>query len=72
MRLLALLLLSTISAFAQETLTLNHCYHLARQNYPTLEKLDWLSKTEAYTLANANRAYLPSSPSSRKPPTSQK
>lgn len=59
MRLLALLFLSTISSFAQETLTLNQCYHLARQNYPTLEKLDWLSKTEAYTLANANRAYLP-------------
>ena len=59
MRLFTLLSLLTISSFAQETLTLADCYLLSRQNYPTIQKLNLLSKTEGYTLANANRAYLP-------------
>ena len=32
---------------------------MARENYPTVKKLDLVAKTEGYTLANANRAYLP-------------
>ena len=59
MRFIALLLLFPIIGIAQETITLEDCYRLARENYPTVKKLDLLSKTEAYTLANANRAYLP-------------
>ena len=59
MRFIALLLLFPIIGIAQETITLEDCYRLVRENYPTVKKLDLLSKTEAYTLANANRAYLP-------------
>ena len=59
MRFIALLLLFPIIGIAQETITLEDCYHLARENYPTVKKLDLIAKTEGYTLANANRAYLP-------------
>ena len=59
MRLLTLFTLFSVTCLAQETITLNDCYQLSRENYPTIQKLDLLTKTEAYTLANANRAYLP-------------
>ena len=59
MRFIALLLLFPIIGIAQETITLENCYRLARENYPTVKKLDLIAKTEGYTLANANRAYLP-------------
>ena len=59
MKFIASLLLFPIIGFAQQTITLNDCYQLSRENYPTIQKLDLLSKSEAYTLANANRAYLP-------------
>ena len=59
MRFIALFLLFPIIGIAQETITLEDCYRLARENYPTVKKLDLVAKTEAYTLANANRAYLP-------------
>ena len=59
MRITALLLLFPIIGIAQGTITLEDCYHLARENYPTVKKLDLVAKTEGYTLDNANRAYLP-------------
>ena len=59
MKFIASLLLFPIIGFAQQTITLNDCYQLSRENYPTIQKLDLLSKSEAYTLANANRAYFP-------------
>ena len=59
MRFIALLLLFPIIGIAQETITLEDCYRLAREHYPTVKKLDLVAKTEGYTLANANRAYLP-------------
>ena len=59
MRFIALLLLFPIIGIAQETITLEDCYRLTRENYPTVKKLDLVAKTEGYTLANANRAYLP-------------
>ena len=59
MKFIASLLLFPIIGIAQQTITLNDCYQLSRENYPTIQKLDLLSKSEAYTLANANRAYFP-------------
>jgi len=59
MKFIASLLLFPIIGFAQQMITLNDCYQLSRENYPTIQKLDLLSKSEAYTLANANRAYFP-------------
>ena len=49
----------TLTAQAQAILSLEDCYRLTRENYPTVKKLDLVAKTEDYTLANANRAYLP-------------
>ncbi len=49
----------TLTAQAQAILSLEDCYRLTRENYPTIKKLDLVAKTEDYTLANANRAYLP-------------
>ena len=54
-----LLLLLPFMGFAQEVLTLEDCYRLARDHYPTIQKLDLIAKSEDYTLANANKAYLP-------------
>ena len=59
MKFITSLLLFPIIGIAQQTITLNDCYQLSRENYPTIQKLDLLSKSEAYTLANANRASLP-------------
>lgn len=41
------------------TLTLEECQALARKNYPLVRKLDLLSKSSEYSLANASRLYLP-------------
>ena len=49
----------TLTVQAQAILSLEDCYRLTRENYPTVKKLDLVAKTEDYTLANANRAYLP-------------
>ena len=54
-----LLLLLPFMGFAQEALTLEDCYRLARDHYPTVQKLDLIAKSEDYTLANANKVYLP-------------
>ena len=49
----------TLTTQAQAILSLEDCYRLTRENYPTVKKLDLVARTEGYTLANANRAYLP-------------
>ena len=49
----------TLTAQAQAILSLEDCYRLTRENYPTVKKLNLVAKTEEYTLANANCAYLP-------------
>ena len=54
-----LLLFFPIVGFAQQALTLEDCYRLARDHYPTVQKLDLITRSEDYTLANANKAYLP-------------
>ena len=54
-----LLLLLPFMGFSQEVLTLEDCYRLARDHYPTIQKLDLIARSEDYTLANANKAYLP-------------
>ena len=56
---LTVLIALTLTAQAQAILSLEDCYRLTRENYPTVKKLDLVAKTEDYTLANANRAYLP-------------
>ncbi len=47
--------------FAQQiqSLNLDSCIVKARQNYPLIKQYDLISKSLDYTVANANKAYLP-------------
>ncbi len=44
---------------AQQSLTIDQCYDLARQNYPLLRQHDLIQKTKDFTLQNAWRGYIP-------------
>lgn len=54
-----LLGLSPAILWAQDVLTLEECTSLARTNYPLIKQQELLTKSEEYTLSNANKAYLP-------------
>ncbi|MBL7850462.1 MAG: TolC family protein [Cyclobacteriaceae bacterium] len=54
-----LLGLSPAFLWAQDVLTLEECTSLARANYPLIKQQELLTKSEEYTLSNANKAYLP-------------
>ncbi|UJF30127.1 TolC family protein [Kaistella sp. 97-N-M2] len=51
-------LLLCFSANAQ-TLTLEECYDLAKQNYPLIKRHDLIAKTKEYSLQNAAKGWLP-------------
>ena len=53
-----LFLLYCFSMNAQ-TLTLQQCYQLARENYPLIKRNDLLVKSKDYTVENASKAWLP-------------
>ena len=53
-----LFLLYCFSMNAQ-TLTLQQCYQLARENYPLIKRNDLLAKSKDYTVENASKAWLP-------------
>ena len=57
----ALLLFSISLVNAQENnlLTIEHCYHLAEQNYPLIKQYALLDQSRDYNLQNAARAWLP-------------
>ncbi|HEY2582833.1 MAG TPA: TolC family protein, partial [Mucilaginibacter sp.] len=56
----SVLLLATIaSVSAQEKISLEDCYGLARANYPAIKKMDLIAKSASFTLENANKGYLP-------------
>jgi len=42
-----------------QTLTLQQCYQLARENYPLIKRNDLLAKSKDYTVENASKAWLP-------------
>jgi outer membrane protein TolC len=56
-----ILLLVTIPAalFGQPAITLEECTSLARANYPLIRQQELVDKASEYTIANANKAYLP-------------
>lgn len=47
-----------IGAKAQ-IITLNECQDMARENYPAISRFSIIEQSKNYTLANANKAYLP-------------
>lgn len=56
--LLTLLFFSLIGAKAQ-TVTLEECQKMAREYYPAISRFSIIEQSKNYTLANANKAYLP-------------
>lgn len=54
-----LILASPAWLYSQATLTIEECTTLARANYPLIKQHDLLTKSEEYTISNANKAYLP-------------
>ena len=60
-KLITLLLLAGANAYCQSVATLNldTCYALAKKNFPLLKKMALIDKTEAFSIDNASKAYLP-------------
>jgi len=56
-----LLALFTLSVGAQtiDSLTIEDCYRLARENYPLARQRELITKSRDYSLENASKAYLP-------------
>lgn len=42
-----------------QTLTLDECYDLAKQNYPLIKRHNLIAKTKEYSLQNAAKSWLP-------------
>ena len=61
MRNTILLLLTLFTGLwnAQETLTLEETYALAKQNYPLIKRHDLIAKTKQYNIENASKGWLP-------------
>lgn len=55
---LGILLFFMIGAKGQ-IVTLNDCQDMARDNYPAISRFSIIEQSKNYTLANANKAYLP-------------
>ena len=59
MKILKYLLLFLFTAVNAQTLTLEECYDLAKQNYPLIKRHDLIAKTKEYNLQNAAKGWLP-------------
>jgi len=57
----AILVMLVVTAQGQSgnTLTLDSCYNLARENYPMIKQLGLVEKTRQYSVENAGKAWLP-------------
>ena len=53
------LLFSAIAAAQMNSLTLDSCYYLAKQNYPLIKQHLLIEKTSEYTIANISKGFLP-------------
>jgi outer membrane protein TolC len=52
-------LLLSLQVNAQDSLTLNQCYELARQNYPLIRQQSLITRSGEYSVENAGKGYLP-------------
>lgn len=52
-------ILVTLTAPLYGQLTIEQCQKEARENYPLIERLELIKKSEEYSLSNANKGYLP-------------
>jgi outer membrane protein TolC len=53
------LFLCSIPSMAQQPLTLDACYELARQHYPLIKQQGLIEKAGSYSVENAGKGYLP-------------
>ncbi len=55
------LLISSHWAIAQQStsLDIDRCFEMAKQNYPLIKQYSLIAKTREYSIANANKGYLP-------------
>ncbi len=51
--------LITISHISAQSVTLDECYQMAKQNYPLIKQYTLIEKTKEYSIANAQKGYLP-------------
>lgn len=60
-KLMGLILLLGATAYCQSgnTLTIDSCYSLAKQNYPLVKQMALIEKTKDYSIDNASKGYLP-------------
>lgn len=59
MKHLKYLLLFLFASVNAQTLTLEECYVLAKQNYPLIKRHDLIAKTKEYNLQNSAKGWLP-------------
>ncbi|WP_373708403.1 TolC family protein [Kaistella sp.] len=59
MKILKYLFLLLFFSVNAQTLTLEECYDLAKQNYPLIKRHDLIAKTKEYNLQNAAKGWLP-------------
>ena len=59
MKILKYLFLLLFFSGNAQTLTLEECYDLAKQNYPLIKRHDLIAKTKEYNLQNAAKGWLP-------------
>ncbi|QBO56984.1 TolC family protein [Chryseobacterium salivictor] len=59
MRILKYLLLLLFFTGNAQTLTIEECYGLAKQNYPLIKRNNLIAKTKEYNLQNAAKGWLP-------------
>lgn len=52
-------ILATSVKAQTQPLSLEECYHLAKQNYPLIKKQELIAKSTNYSLENAAKLYLP-------------
>ncbi len=55
----SLLLVGMCGSSARAQLRIEDCHRKAQANYPLIKQYDLIEKTEQYSLANANKGYLP-------------
>lgn len=57
---ICIILLFAGTLFAQSSeITIEECYRQAKENYPLIRQYDLIKQSEAYTLSNASKGYLP-------------
>lgn len=55
--LVSIVLTNSIVSYSQ--ITIEQCYQLANENYPSIKQYDLIRQSEHYTLTNASKGYLP-------------